>query len=206
MDDIQIQNKYMEVSYQLFVPNETGNWDMVEQTTPQRPFKFISGIGIALEAFEKQLEGLVEGATFDFQIPIKDAYGEYTDEHVLSLKKDIFCINGKFDDARIYPGNVVPLANEDGNRFDGIVREVRDDVVVMDLNHPLAGKPLHFKGTVLVCHDATKEELEYFLQQFGEEDDHCCCGHDHDDCDCHHEGEGCDHHHHESHCGCGHCH
>ncbi len=49
------------------------------------------------------------GAKFEFTIPSDEAYGEYNEEHVLDLPKNIFEIDGKFDTERIYAGNVVPL-------------------------------------------------------------------------------------------------
>ena len=197
------KNIYLEIAYELFVPNEEGNWDLVEKTSKGNPFQFITGLGFALPAFEKQVISLKDGDTFDFIIPVEDAYGEYTDEHVIELPKDIFCVNGKFDETRIYPGNVIPLANADGNRFDGIVQEVRDNVVVMDLNHPLAGKELHFRGSVLTSRVATANELQAFVTKMNGEEDCECCSHHESGCCGHHEGENCcSHHHEESH----HCH
>ena len=190
-----INNNYVEVDYELFVPNESGNMELVEKTSKEHPFGFISGLGFALESFEDEIKNMNEGEMFDFTIPVEKAYGEFKEEHVIELKKEIFNIDGKFDEARIYPGNVIPLANADGNRFDGIVREVRADVVVMDLNHPLAGKPLHFKGQIVTNRPATTKEVESFVNKMNGEEDCECCGH-------HHEGE-CDHHHD---CGCGHHH
>ena len=202
-----IANNFMEVAYELFVPNEEGNWDLVEKTSKDHPFGFITGLGFTLDAFERNIARLGAGDTFDFTVPVEDAYGEYTDEHVISLKKEIFNVNGKFDEARIYPGNVVPLANADGNRFDAIVKEVRDDVVVMDLNHPLAGKPLHFRGHIVTARPADTGEIQKFVSEMNGEE-HCDgCGHhghcaDHHDEDCGHGGCGCGHggcdcHHHE---------
>ena len=46
------QNKYVEVMYELYVPNETGNWDIVEKTSKEHPLKFVTGMDFALEAFE----------------------------------------------------------------------------------------------------------------------------------------------------------
>lgn len=209
------ENKYIEVAYELYVPNESENWDLVEKTSKGNPFQFITGLGFALEAFERQVVNLNEDDTFDFIIPVEEAYGEYTEEHVLELAKDIFCINGKFDETRIYPGNVIPLSNADGNRFDGIVQEVREDVVVMDLNHPLAGKRLHFRGTIIKSHTATIPEIQTFVNKMnGEEDCECCENHHEGGCCGHHHEDGCcGHKHEEGHCGhhhsegcCGHHH
>ena len=134
------QNKYVEVMYELYVPNETGNWDIVEKTSKEHPLKFVTGMDFALEAFENQIQATAEGDTFDFVVPVAEAYGDYVDEHVISLDKSLFVVDGQFDEAHIFPGNVIPLANEDGTQFNAVVEEVQEDKVVVDLNHPLAGK------------------------------------------------------------------
>jgi FKBP-type peptidyl-prolyl cis-trans isomerase SlyD len=190
-------NKYIEVDYELFVPNEKGNFDLVEKTSKEHPFGFVTGLGFALDAFEQQVESLAIGDLFDFTIPVDDAYGEFSEEHVVELQKDIFNIDGKFDETRIYPGNVIPLANADGNRFDGIVKEVRDDVVIVDLNHPLAGKPLHFKGQVVSSHSATSQEVNEFLDKMNG-GENCDCCEKNGDCDCDDENGCCGEH--EGHC------
>lgn len=183
-------NYNIEVSYDLYVNDETGQPMLVEKTSEDHPFKFINGLGFALEAFEANILTTAEGESFSFVIPVEDAYGEFQKEHVLELKKDIFTINGKFDDSRIYPGSVVPMTNEDGNHFNGIVKEIKDNVVIMDFNHPLAGKALTFKGKVLSKREATQEEIQKFLNH-GED---CHCGDCNKDC-----GEG------KEHSCCGHC-
>ena len=49
----------------------------------------------------------------------------------------------------IKEGNTVPMMDSNGNRMNGSVLEVKDDIVVMDFNHPLAGETLHFSGEVI---------------------------------------------------------
>ena len=58
-------------------------------------------------------------------------------------------------------GNIVPMTNEDGERMHGQVVEVKDDVVVMNFNHPLAGKEMHFEGSILSIRPATDEEISH---------------------------------------------
>lgn len=185
------QNKYVEVMYELYVPNETGNWDIVEKTSKEHPLKFVTGMDFALEAFENQIQATAEGDTFDFVVPVAEAYGDYVDEHVISLDKSLFVVDGQFDEAHIFPGNVIPLANEDGTQFNAVVEEVQEDKVVVDLNHPLAGKDLHFRGRVLVSHDASLEEMSALAKKMAG-DDECECGHCHgDECECDDPSCGC---------------
>ena len=194
-------NRFLSVSYTLYVNGEKGK-EVVEKTTPYKPFQFISGFGMALDAFEQQIIGLEKGASFDFELTKEQAYGEYSKEHVLDLEREIFCINGHFDHEHIYPEAIIPLQNEEGNRFYGRVVEVGEEKVKVDLNHPLAGESLFFKGEVIENRDATEEEINHLMKHLTGG-----CGCSCDDCEggCGHDHEGCGHNH-EDGCGCGHCH
>lgn len=194
-------NRVIEVSYELMVPEE-GGMVMVERTSRDKPFRFISGLGFALDAFENKIVPLEPGAKFEFIVPKDEAYGDYLDEHVIELDRNLFVIDGKFDELHIYPGNVIPLQNEDGTRFEAIVEEVGTDKVTVNLNHPLAGRDLHFKGTVIINREASTKEVEDFIMHMT--GDECDCDHEH--CDCEHEHCDHDHKHGDGHCGCGHCH
>ncbi len=193
-------NKYITVAYELFTDNE-GTPELMEKATAAHPFQFISGLGTTLDAFEAQIKPLAKGEKFDFTLSVDDAYGPFEQERVIEVSKDVFKVNGVFDKEYIYPGAVVPLMNADGARFNGTISEVKDEVVVVDLNHPLAGKELHFIGEVTENRDATNEEIQGMLNMLsGEGGCGCgCCGDDCEgDCDGKHHGEGG--------CGCGHCH
>jgi FKBP-type peptidyl-prolyl cis-trans isomerase SlyD len=65
----------------------------------------------------------------------------------------------KVDEEMVFEGNVVPLMDNEGNRINAQVVSVSDTHVKVDLNHPLAGENLHFKGTVLEVREATEKEL-----------------------------------------------
>ena len=196
-------NKYIKVSYSLYTISDEGKQDLVERATEAHPFQFISGMGVALDAFEQHVADLEQGEEFNFVLSQDDAYGPYEQEHVLDLNKEMFCIDGHFDAQNIYPGAFVPLMNEDGNHFQGKIVEVGENTVKVDLNHPLAGQTLQFKGRILESREATNKEIEGLLNMMSS--DGCGC----EDCNCehHHHDEkngkcGCGHHHHEN----GHCH
>ena len=196
MDNKQ-NNKYISVSYQLYSIDDNGAKHLEEQTQQGRPFQFISGFGFALDAFERQVSALEQGAKFDFTLTPAEAFGEYDAEGVHKLKRELFTINDHFDHENIYAGAVITLMDAEEHRFMARVMKVEDDGVTIDTNHPLAGQTLQFTGVVLENRDATNEELQHMLNHMGHEG----CGCDCDDC------EGHDHEHHHGHeCGCGHCH
>lgn len=189
----QTPNKYVTVAYELYTDNDKGIHELVEKAPIEHPFQFISGLGIALDSFESKILALTEGEAFDFVLKVDEAYGPYEQDHVIELPKETFAINGRFDKDMVYPGAVLPLVNADGMRFQGLVLELKDNTVIIDLNHPLAGKDLHFKGQIVTMRDATNEEIQALINHEG-----CNCG---GDCEGGCEG-GCGGHHHEHGEGC----
>lgn len=186
-----IENKYITVAYKLYAI-EDGEKDFTEEATAEHPFQFISGLGLTLDSFEAQVKDLNKGDKFDFVIPCAEAYGEYDDAHVFDLPKNIFEIEGKFDNERVIPGAVIPLMTAEGQRVNGSVVEIKSDVVVMDMNHPLAGCDLNFVGEVVESRPATNEELAEIARMMS--GGGCSCG-------CDSCGGGCDDHNN----GCGGC-
>lgn len=156
-------NKYITVAYKLYTV-EDGEREFTEEAPATHPFQFISGLGMTLEAFESELQNLNPGDQFDFTIPADEAYGAYNEEHVIDLPKEIFMIDGKFDNEHIVAGAVVPLMTNEGQRINGSVVEVKEDVVVMDMNHPLAGCDLNFVGEVITSREATGGEISEAIQ------------------------------------------
>lgn len=195
-----IQNKYIEVAYKLYA-REGERMHLVEETKAGKPFCLITGFGIALDEFEKTVSGLGKGESFDITLPPEQAYGDYSEDRVLSLDREIFTVNGHFDHENIYEDAMVPLQNEAGKRFMGRVVEIKDDKVVMDLNHPLAGMEINFKGQIMESREATNDEIQRMINHLSGEDCGCGCGcHDHDGC---HEGhDGCCEGGHKHHGGC----
>ncbi|MFO7938714.1 MAG: peptidylprolyl isomerase, partial [Bacteroidales bacterium] len=83
-----------------------------------------------------------------------------SDEAILDLPRHIFEVDGKIDEEIIKVGNVVPMQDKDGNKFNGIILEMKDDAIKVDFNHPLAGDDLFFQGEVMEVRDANEEEAK----------------------------------------------
>ena len=189
-------NAVVNAEYELYVDGENGELELMERATSEQPLNFIYGIGMMLPKFEQNLNGLETGDSFDFTISNEEAYGPYDDEAVIELERAVFEIDGKLDEEMVFEGNVVPLMDSEGNRLQAQVVSVNDTHVTVDLNHPLAGENLHFKGKVIEVREASEEELNALLGGG------CGCGGNcgdgcGDDCGCN------DDHNHSHGCGCG---
>ena len=153
-----VENKYITLAYKLYTI-ENGEKEFTEEAPAEHPFQFHIGTGPHIGIFREPGERPDKGDKFDFTIKAEEAYGEYDEEHVIDLPKNIFEIEGKFDSERVVEGAVIPLMTSEGQRINGSVVEVKDDVVVMDMNHPLAGCDLNFVGEITENRPATNDEL-----------------------------------------------
>ena len=159
------KNKYIAVSYKLYIDGADGKPELVEETAEGDPFIFVSALGMTLDAFEAQITPLNVGDSFNFTLAPADAYGDYEASGKQSLPRNVFEMNGKLDSRYIFEGAVVPLSSADGARFNGTIVEIGEKTITVDLNHPLAGKSLNFVGTVLQSREATGEEVRDALNQ-----------------------------------------
>jgi FKBP-type peptidyl-prolyl cis-trans isomerase SlyD len=153
------KNKVVSITYELRQQDKDG--EVLEQVTQESPLTFILGVGALLPAFEEKLTGLEEGDEFNFVLPVADAYGEYSENAVVTVPKEVFVVDGVLQEEMLYEGNTIPMMDEEGNKLNGVVTSVGEEDVKMDFNHPLAGIDLHFHGQVIGIRDATASELEH---------------------------------------------
>ena len=153
------KDKVVTLVYQLRVDDING--DVVETVQKDKPFIFLYGAGFMLPKFEENLNDLKTGDDFEFSLKCVDAYGLASEEAVMDLPKNLFEADGKVEEGLLAEGNVIPMQNNEGQKFNGVVVEVKDDSVTMDFNHPLAGDNLHFKGNIIEVREASKEEIDH---------------------------------------------
>lgn len=169
----ELTHKSIVASYEMYDITD-GNEILLEATNEAQPLRFITGFGMMpIEALENKLKTLSTNESFELTVAPAEAFGEYITERVLELDKQIFCVNGVFDEVNIVPGAIIPLQNEENQRFMAQVVAIKEDKVKVDLNHPLAGKTLKFKGTVIESHDASQEEIMALMNQMN---NHSCGG------------------------------
>jgi FKBP-type peptidyl-prolyl cis-trans isomerase SlpA len=119
-------------------------------TFTAQPATLQIGQGQLAENLEQRLLGLGEGAQAHFELAAAEAFGERNPTLVQTLTRATFNANAQIDpDAPYQPGDVVQFSAPEGQRFGGVLKELNQDRVVVDFNHPLAGWPVRFAVHVI---------------------------------------------------------
>ncbi len=103
------------------------------------PLAFTVGGGQMIKGFDAALPGMKVGDKKTINIPAADGYGERNEEAVIPFPKENVPAEMKLE-----PGMSLSLTNQEGQPFPVVVTEVKEDVVMLDANHFLAGKDLVF--------------------------------------------------------------
>ena len=133
-----------------------GDGKVVDASAPGETMAFIQGEGQIVPGLERALEGLGVGDQRQVVVVPADGYGDHEARGVQEVPRTAFP-----EDTRPEPGMELMAQGPDGDPVPFVVREVGLETVVIDLNHPLAGKTLHFDVTVREVRAATAEELEH---------------------------------------------
>ena len=159
------------VSMEYTLKIESG--EVIDQSPADQPLSFIFGGGQIVPGLESALEGNEIGTEKQVTVEAKDGYGEAQEE----LNKEIPLDNFP-EDLDLKEGSVFDAQTPHGPVV-FTVKEVRDDAVIADFNHPLAGQKLFFDVKIVDVREATEEEMAALSSG-------CCGSHDHQD-----ENDGC---------------
>ncbi len=149
------KNMVVAVSYELEVEGK-----IADKAGSEAPLEYIHGSGMLLPKFEAALEGKAPGDGFEFTLKPEEGYGSYNPGYLARIPLEAFQIDGKLATELLVVGRTLPMLNSEGQVVQGTVLEVNDKDVVMDFNHPMAGKTLHFTGKVEAVREATEKELK----------------------------------------------
>jgi len=127
---------------------------VVETSAGKEPIEYLHGAGQILPALERALEGLKEGEQAAFSIAAQDAYGERKDDNVVSLPRTLFP-----GDVKLEKGLCLYARASGGQSYPITVREIKEDMVTVDLNHPLAGERLFFEVNIRGVRPAGNQEI-----------------------------------------------
>jgi FKBP-type peptidyl-prolyl cis-trans isomerase SlyD len=133
-----------------------GDGRVVDASEPDAPLTYLHGEGQIVPGLESALEGLSAGESKQVVVAPSDGYGDHDPRGLQEVPRGAF-------PADFEPSAGMHLTAEgpDGEPVPFSVQEVRPETVVIDLNHPLAGKTLHFDVTVREVRAATPAEIEH---------------------------------------------
>jgi len=116
---------------------------VVDTTQDRGPFHYIHGQGQLIPGLERELTGLHVGDAKEVTIPPEDGYGLVDPAAFVEVPKEQL-------PQEVTPtvGLILRGVNPDGKNFRAKINEVKDNSIVLDLNHPLAGKTLNFQVKV----------------------------------------------------------
>lgn len=117
---------------------------VVDSTEGKAPFHYIQGQRQMIPGLERQLAGLRVGDTKDVTVAPVDGYGEIDPAAFVEVPKTQLP-----KDVTPTVGMILRGVNPDGHTFRAKISEMKDASVVLDLNHPLAGKTLNFHVKVV---------------------------------------------------------
>ena len=123
---------------------------------------FCMGWGAMPPGLEEALMGLEENDHQVVKLLAAEAYGEFDNELLMEVPRSDFA-----PEVELRPGLVFETEDEDGQTVFFIVQEVQPDTVLINFNHPLAGKDLEVSFTIRQVREATPEDLK--------EQDACTC-------------------------------
>jgi len=166
----------VSIEYEL----HCGDGKVIDASEPGTPLSYLHGEGQVVPGLERALEGLSAGDARQVVIEPADGYGPHNPQGVQKVPRSAFPAG---EDPEV--GTSMIAQGPRGESVPFMVREVRPEEVTIDLNHPLAGKTLHFDVKVREVRAATEEELQHGHSHCEGGHDHCEGGHDH--CDGGHE-------------------
>jgi peptidylprolyl isomerase len=113
--------------------------DQFDSSAGREPLEFTVGAGQMIKGFDAAIPGMKVGDKKTINISAEDGYGERSPEAIIDFPKE-----NVPEDMQLEPGMQLTLSNQYGQPVPVIVVEVKDDVIILDANHFLAGKELVF--------------------------------------------------------------
>ncbi len=113
---------------------------IVDGSRSNKPFEFSFGTGQVIAGLESRIINMKTGEIADFIVPAAEAYGEYDPKAIQTLPKEQFT-----GIENLHVGMQIQAEDENDQPIQLIIKEIKEDEIVVDFNHPLAGKDLEYK-------------------------------------------------------------
>jgi len=129
---------------------------VIDSSEGAEPLAYLHGAGNLIPGLEKELVGKASGTSLQVKIQPEDAYGDVHPELIETVPREAF--QGV---DTIEPGMAFQAQGADGQQRRIVVKEVADEEVTVDGNHPLAGVELNFDVQVVDVRAASEEEIAH---------------------------------------------
>jgi FKBP-type peptidyl-prolyl cis-trans isomerase SlyD len=167
-------NQVVSIEYEVKADGK-----VVDSNVGGQALVFMFGKGQIIPGLEAGIKEMNAGEKGDVLVKAADAYGEYNPEATQEVPKE------QFAGIDLQEGMTLYGQGEDGGTVQVVVKEIKDDSVVVDFNHPMAGKDLMFSVTVNSVRDASADEIASGVPAENQTDDSGCCGGGGSSCGCH---------------------
>ena len=159
--------KVVSLAYTLWVDGQQKDF-----ADANDPLVYLHGNENIIQGLEREITGMLPGEKKTVNVAAADGYGELMEDAIVELERSMF------------PAEFIPeidesinLQDESEQVFTSFITSFDDNVLEVDLNHPLAGKDLKFDIEIIDVRDASEHEIE--------------AGHIHSGCDCSGCESGC---------------
>lgn len=142
----------MEVTLHFSVLLADGT--LMDSTREGPPATFVFGDGNLMPGFEHSIRGLKAGDRRSVSLTPEKAFGLWREENQQYIDRTLFA-----REMALEPGLVVSFADHSGAELPGVVKALEGDRILVDFNHPLAGRELLFEVDVLRVRDANNEQV-----------------------------------------------
>jgi FKBP-type peptidyl-prolyl cis-trans isomerase SlyD len=142
--------KVVRIDYTL----KNAGGEVLDTSEGGEPLSYLHGAHQIVPGLERELAGMQAGDSKDVVVAPEDAYGSVDPQGIFGVPRTAFP-----DEAELNVGDTFMGEDDQGGAVPVRVVEVRDDTIIVDANHPLAGETLYFHVDVREVRDATLEEL-----------------------------------------------
>ena len=146
------------MDYVLTVEDEI--WDSSDE---EGPIQFLQGHGNIISGLEQRIHGMQIGESREISVPAAEGYGEFDMEQIVDVPISEFP-----EEIPLESGVELEMQDTEGDTVFGRIISIGKARVKMDFNHPLAGRELHFKVTIVNLREPTPLELEHGHVHAGE--------------------------------------
>ncbi len=149
--DLSVEKNMVVSFHYTLIDKETGA--IIESSQEAEPITFLVGAGEIIQGLENRMLGMKQGERRTIEVPAEEAYGPRDPNQIQRVPREYF------SNIPLEKGITLQAHTPDGRTVTMVVVNFDEEEVVVDLNHPLAGKDLLFEVEIVGIREATPEEI-----------------------------------------------